>query len=439
MRSVEDNIDVRRFMDLVCKQVRTRQMHSEIREELLGHIEERAEMFMLEGHSEEFAVKEAIKQMGDPGDIGKNMQLAHRPQMDWKLLVMLALFLIIGLVSMLSVYYADDSYSVNLIERKLFYFGIGGSLLIGFYFLNYQKLKRYSAFVFLFIVILMAASTVYGQLHDIRTTYINIGHVGVNIITFSLIPLLIALAGMKPANLWGRLEMVWSVLYRGVLPVILYSISGSIIYTYIYLIGFLVLTWRTRKSIKQFAMITVLPLAGLATFLITRTDHLLLRWREFRNPSDSEMWHMGNNADAIQAAGWFGQGFGKVVPRIPYVLYDNVFPYLIYCFGWLLGLVVGILILLFLVRIWSISTIHRDSYAKHIAALLIVVFGFRLLWPLLMGLGILPTVTLDPPFLSYGGTNQILDMAAVGLLLSIYRRKNMIPSDMGEAASMKAA
>ena len=33
--------------------------------------------------------------------------------------------------------------------------------------------------------------------------------------------------------------------------------------------------------------------------------------------------------------------------------------------------------------------------------------------------------------------NQILDMAAVGLLLSIYRRKNMIPSEVGEAATMK--
>ena len=55
------------------------------------------------------------------------------------------------------------------------------------------------------------------------------------------------------------------------------------------------------------------------------------------NPSAKEMWYMGNNADAIQATGWFGQGFGQATPKIPYVLYDNVFPYLIYCFGWLFG------------------------------------------------------------------------------------------------------
>ena len=47
---------------------------------------------------------------------------------------MLALFLIIGLVGMLSVYYADERYSVSLVERKLFYFGIGVLLLIVFIF-----------------------------------------------------------------------------------------------------------------------------------------------------------------------------------------------------------------------------------------------------------------------------------------------------------------
>ncbi|MBX4151320.1 FtsW/RodA/SpoVE family cell cycle protein [Paenibacillus lautus] len=439
MRQMEENMVVRQFLDRVCKQVRTRQMHPEIREELLGHIEDRAELLMLEGHPEEFAVQEAVKQMGDPGDIGKSLHLAHRPQLDWKLLVMLALFLIIGLVGMLSVYYADERYSVSLVERKLFYFGIGVLFLIGFYFLDYRKLKKYSAPVFFLIVILMAVSLVYGQLHDVRTDYINIGPIGVNIITFSLIPLLLALAGMKPVSQWGRWETVLNILYRGVLPVVLYSMSSSIIYTYIYVIGFLVLTWRTRKSMKQFAVISTLPLLGLAAFLFTRVDHLLFRWREFMNPSAKEMWYMGNNSDAVQAAGWLGQGFGQATPKIPYVLYDNVFPYLIYCFGWLLGIVVGVLILLFLVRIWNVSTVHKDPYAKLIAVLLIVVFGFRLLWPLLMGLGILPRVTLDPPFFSYSGMNQILDMAAVGLLLSIYRRKNMIPGEVGEAAPMKVA
>lgn len=234
MRSVEEYKVVQDFLTQVCKQVRARAMHPEIREELLGHIEERTELLMLEGLPEELAVQEAVKQMGDPGDIGKSLHLAHRPQLDWKLLVMLALFLIIGLVGMVSVYYADERYSVSLVERKLFYFGIGVLFLISFYFLDYRKLKKHSAPLFFIIVILMVVSLVYGQLHDIRTNYINIGPIGVNIITFSLIPLLLALAGMKPASQWGRWEAAWNILYRGVLPVVLYSIS-SLYYLHVHL------------------------------------------------------------------------------------------------------------------------------------------------------------------------------------------------------------
>lgn len=64
---MEGNIVVRQFLDRVCKQVRTRQMHPEIREELLGHIEDRAELLMLEGLPEEIAVQEAVKKWGIRG------------------------------------------------------------------------------------------------------------------------------------------------------------------------------------------------------------------------------------------------------------------------------------------------------------------------------------------------------------------------------------
>ncbi|MGV2805144.1 FtsW/RodA/SpoVE family cell cycle protein, partial [Clostridium perfringens] len=76
MRPVEEYKVVQDFLTRVCRQVGARAMHPEIREELLGHIEERTELLMLEGNAEEPAVQEAVKQMGDPGDIGKNLHFA---------------------------------------------------------------------------------------------------------------------------------------------------------------------------------------------------------------------------------------------------------------------------------------------------------------------------------------------------------------------------
>ena len=180
----------------------------------------------------------------------------------------------------------------------------------------------------------MVISLVYGELHDMSADYLSIGPIGVNIITFSLIPLLLALAGMKPVSQWGRWETVLNILYRGVFPVVLYSMR--LYYLHVYLCNRVPNFDMENKYKHETIRYDRAPFAGLVIFLCTRTDHLLLRWREFMNPSAKEMWYMGNNADAIQAR----VGLDKVLvkpPKIPYVLYDNVFPYLIYCFGWLFG------------------------------------------------------------------------------------------------------
>ncbi|MFH0070944.1 FtsW/RodA/SpoVE family cell cycle protein, partial [Peribacillus sp. NPDC056705] len=144
-------------------------------------------------------------------------------------------------------------------------------------------------------------------------------------------------------------------------------------------------------------------------------------------------YFMRVTAEAISSAGWFGQGFAAANPGLPYAYSDAIFAYLIYCFGWIFGIVVGMIVLLFLARMWNISLAHKDSYAKNITRGIIVVLGLRLFLPILMTLGWLPSVSLDFPFLSNGGTNNMLDLAMDGLLLSIYRHKNMIPNGAGIA------
>lgn len=440
MRPVEQYKVVQEFLDRVCKQVRARAMHPEIREELLGHIEERTELLMLEGNAEEPAVQEAVKQMGDPGDIGKSLHLAHRPQMDWKLLVLLALLSLIGLFGALSIDYAGTEKITDMFARKVVFFGIGLILLIGFYFLDYRKLKKYSGVLFFITLCLMAMTEFFGTNTNGANLYLHVGPIVIPMLgTVSVFLLLLAGAGMKPASQWGQWEGVLQILYRGVLPVFLYGWSDSMVYLFVYVLGFLVLTWTTKKNVKQFVVLTVFPFILLAYILFSKRIYIMWRLEGLADREGPGGYFMRVIADAISSAGWFGQGFAAPNPGIPYVYSDSIYPYLIYCFGWLFGITVGMIVLLFLVRMWSISKALHDSYGKNIVIGVIVVLGLRLLMPILMGLGVVPIVSLDFPFISYGGTNQILDMAAVGLLLSIYRRKNMIPSEVGGAAPMKVA
>lgn len=440
MRPVEEYKVVQNFLSRVCKQVRARAMHPEIREELLGHIEERTELLMLEGNAEEPAVQEAVKQMGAPEEIGKSLHLAHRPQLDWKLLVLLVLLSMIGLFGALSVDYAGTEIVSDLFIRKLVLFGIGLIFLIGLYFLDYRKLKKYSGVLFFITLCLMALTLVRGIYVNGHVTFINFGPIGFPILgVASVVLLFIATAGMKPANKWGTWESILKVLYRGVLPIALYSMSGTMVYMFFYLLVFLIMTWMTRRNIKQFAALTMMPIISIAYFLFTKRNYLMWRLEGLTDLEGNGGYHMRVIADAVSSAGWFGQGFAAPNPGIPYVYSDSIYPYLIYCFGWLFGIAVGMVILLFLARMWSISSVLHDSYGKNIVTGVIVVLGLRLLLPILMGVGVVPIVSMDLPFISYSGFNHMMDFAIVGLLLSIYRRKNMIPSGMGEVAPIKAA
>ncbi|CAM3321268.1 MULTISPECIES: FtsW/RodA/SpoVE family cell cycle protein [Paenibacillus] len=438
MRYIEEYRTVQDFLDRVCKQVRAKPMHAEIREELLSHIEERAELLMLEGNAEEPAVMEAVRQMGEPEEIGRSLHMAHRPQLDWKLLVLIGLLSIIGLFGMLNVDYSETPAFTGLFAHKATFLGLGVIFLVLFYFLDYRKLKKHSGALFFITLCLMTYTLFQGVTINGQTLFLDIGPITIPMLgVVSCFFLLIALAGMKPVSQWGFWEGVLNMLYRGVLPVMLYALSDSMVYLVIYLLGFTWITWETSRNFRQFSLLMTLPFTSLAIVLLTKKQYLMWRLERTLDREGDGGYVMRAASEAVSSAGWFGHGFGAPNPRIPYIYSESVFTYLIYCFGWLFGITLGIMVFLFLARFWAISSVLQDAYAKHIVMAVIIVFCMRMLIPLFMGLGIIPAVSLDPPFISYGGTNQLIDLAVVGLILSIYRRKNMIPSDLGGTEAVR--
>ncbi len=62
-----------------------------------------AEEYMAEGCGEEEAVGKAIARMGDPVLVGKQLHQVHKPRIEWGILGIVAVFSIIGLVTLVFV------------------------------------------------------------------------------------------------------------------------------------------------------------------------------------------------------------------------------------------------------------------------------------------------------------------------------------------------
>ncbi|WP_338594259.1 permease prefix domain 1-containing protein [Paenibacillus sp. Y5S-9] len=74
---------IQHYLDHMCVQVKAREVHNDLRDELGNHMEEMILDKEQEGYTEEEAITYAIEQMGDPAVVGKSMHRLHRHRMHW--------------------------------------------------------------------------------------------------------------------------------------------------------------------------------------------------------------------------------------------------------------------------------------------------------------------------------------------------------------------
>ena len=86
----------RDYLELMTGQIRCKKMCPVIAKEVEDHIEDQKQVFMAEGMKEEEAEKAAVEEMGDPVEVGVEMDQIHRPKMPWKAIFVIALMQILS-------------------------------------------------------------------------------------------------------------------------------------------------------------------------------------------------------------------------------------------------------------------------------------------------------------------------------------------------------
>jgi rod shape determining protein RodA len=71
----------------------------------------------------------------------------------------------------------------------------------------------------------------------------------------------------------------------------------------------------------------------------------------------------------------------------------------------------------------SISTSSRDVFGALIAAGLVSMWAFQILENAGMTMGMMPITGIPLPYLSYGSSFMVTNLAGVGILLSIWSRR----------------
>ena len=108
-------MDRRNYIKLLSDQIRCKKALPLVTRELEVHIEEQKADFMAEGMTEREAEEAAVREMGDPVEVGAEMDRIHRPKMNWRIIIG------IGIVSLLGagMLYALDT---NIEQKDMLFF-----------------------------------------------------------------------------------------------------------------------------------------------------------------------------------------------------------------------------------------------------------------------------------------------------------------------------
>ena len=448
-------MQIKEFLNSVCEQIKYKPIRESIAEELKSHIDESKKNYIQEGLEERIAEEKAIKQMGEAQEIGKKLNKIHKPKLDWKLILILIILLCFsGLVV-----FIKSRNDINLfgiegesIKKFVKFIIIGMVLSIPIYFVNYTKIRKYSNLLYLLATSAIVWAFLSGYfVNGIPYIYVT------NSITIApmvvSIPLyIIAFVGfINDVNKENKLNkiisqhikininfnivkiIVLSIMSLGFLRVIP-SIASVLVLGLTYLIlGTVKLLQAKENKIKNIVMlwgtVTVIGVFFLVQILLV-SPVIWSRLAVSINPeSDPEGggWVAINRKTIIQSAKIFGEA-ENISNAID--LFDQgtdfAFISVLAHYGWIVSIGIVLAIIVFSIKLILNAMKIRDSYGKFLIIGISSMFILQSIFNILMNLNLWIDANFNLPFVSYGGTNLIVNMISIALVLSIYRRKDIM-------------
>jgi cell division protein FtsW len=173
----------------------------------------------------------------------------------------------------------------------------------------------------------------------------------------------------------------------------------------------------------------VLLMAPILYFAIMNVAYRRERILAFLNPwkaPESYGYQMIQSQIAFEAGGLWGQGLGEGMQKLfylPEAHTDFIFSVVGEELGFIGVLVVVSMFLLLIIQGFRIALNADDPFGRYLAFGLTVLLGLEAFLNIAVVTGLLPPKGMALPFLSYGGSNLICSLTAVGILLSISNRK----------------
>jgi len=337
--------------------------------------------------------------------------------------------LALGLVTLYSAGKIERAAGTHYFVAQLISFGIGLGVCILVTLVDYRHLKKIAWLLFAITVVLLVAVLFEKEKNGARRWF-NLAY------GFSFQPSELAKLALIVTIAWygERYRWAMSTFRRGILLPGLFAgvILGLVVIepdvgTTILLaaVSFaLLLMSGIRLSYALLGLVIVVAATG---YYLTHNEMRYNRIYSWLHPEETKS-HVGLQAwearVAFGAGGWAGRGLGssrQKLGNVPEHHTDFILPIIAEELGLAASLGVVVAFVMFVCCGFHISARAPDVFGVLLGAGITFLIGLQAFVNVAVVTGVFPNKGLPLPFISYGGSNLILMLGCVGLLLSIAR------------------
>lgn len=341
------------------------------------------------------------------------------------LLTFFGLFMIYDTSSFVAFRDFGDKY--HYLKDQLVWIGLGFGALTFFSFFDYHKLYLLAFPILVVALILLVLVFVPGIGIGLLGAHrwIDLGFFVLQPAEFVKLALAIYLAAWFSNKEKGRLPAFLLLMGLVLGLVMLEPDMGTAI---VILSEALVIYFLSGANVFYFSVIV--PLIGLLGWLLIKTSpYRAKRLEAFLNMGSSlenSSYHVKQVLIALGSGGLTGVGLGNSLQKYAYVpesTTDSIFAIIAEELGFV-GSVALILFFIFVTyRCFRIAMNAKDNFGKLLAGGLTTFLAIQAIINLAAQTALVPLTGIPLPFISYGGSALIIDLAAVGILLNISRSK----------------
>jgi rod shape determining protein RodA len=360
--------------------------------------------------------------------------LAKVRSFDWLLFLPVSFLVLLSLAELYSVGLGQAAGDLSFFNRQLIFTLIGLGLLIFLANRDYYFLYSYSNLIYFLGVLSLIAVLLFGATVNGTKGWFNLFGFGIQPVEFVKYVLVIFLArylagASSHANPLRNLMVTGLATGLLVLLVMLQPDFGSAsLLVFIWLLSLFVSGLPKRFFLIILGSLLVTAVIAWQFFL---ADYQKERVLNFVRPSSelSSNYNINQAMIAIGAGGLSGRGLGfgsqSQLKFLPEAKTDFIFAVISEELGLIGVILVLALFSLFFWRLFKNLANIKNDFSSFLVILSGGLIFIEMFINIGMNLGLVPVVGIALPFLSYGGSSLIINLAMVGALQSVVARSKL--------------